>query len=138
MRQAAVDIRYAFERDMVRRLGNKAFASNAGIIRECVECKQGFDRTVPNQVVCDDCRVERVRRQTRERVRKHRAHKVEPRYEFTMVDRDNLVAALIRACVVEAAQEGDIEWLEEFGEPYIAAIGEHVNMDRILEAIDEL
>ncbi len=146
MRQAALDIRYAFERDMVRR---GTFPRNAGIIEECVECKQDFDRTVPNQVVCDGCRAERVRRQTRERVRKHRARRVEPEYEFTMVDRDNLVSALIRACVQEMLRQyvdtrevahtgvTPEDWLTEFAEPYMAAVGEHINIDQILEEIDE-
>jgi hypothetical protein len=69
------EMRYAFERDMVRRKGYRAFDSNAGIIRLCVECDGDFDRTSGNQVVCDDCRAERVRNQTRERVRRYRSKK---------------------------------------------------------------
>ena len=141
------EIRYAFERDMVRRLGAKAFMGNGGIIRLCVECEHNFDAKVGNQVVCDDCREERVRRQTKERVRRHRAREVRPEYEFTEADKDNLVTALIRACVQDMlaryatpfwwAKCGAESWLTEFAEPYMAACGERINIDSILEKIDD-
>ena len=140
--QTVDKIRYAFERDMMRRMPR-----NAGIIVLCVECEQDFNRKVPNQVVCDDCRGGRVRKQTKERVRRHRARKVEPEYEFTEVDKHNLVTALIRACVYDmlkkyAGQEPACQicteiWLLDCAEPYMAACGEYINIDSVLEKVDD-
>ena len=72
MEQTVQEMRYAFDRDLVRRKGRKAFDCNAGIIGLCVECEDDFDRVSGNQVVCENCRAERVRKQTKERVRRHR------------------------------------------------------------------
>ncbi len=72
MPETKEEMRYAFERDIVRRRGYQAFNGNAGIIRLCAECDDDFDRKSGNQIVCPGCRAERVRKQTRERVRRYR------------------------------------------------------------------
>ena len=139
--QTIVDIRYAFERDMMRRM-----VGNGGIIVLCVECEEEFDRVVPNQIVCEVCRKGRIRRQTRERVRRHRERNPATSIyygDFTEVDKDNLITALIRGCVQDVigryAQGNEAAglWLEDCAEPFMAACGEHINIDEILETIDD-
>jgi hypothetical protein len=62
MEQTVQEMRYAFERDMVRRLGWKAFkADGRYAIMTCEDCGENVNRVTQNQKVCPDCRVERVR-----------------------------------------------------------------------------
>ena len=141
MMQPVDKVRYAFERDMMRRLPRKR-----DIIKECGECGADITGSHAARRFCEGCSRLRRRDQVRRDVRKHRANKTEPEYEFTMVEKDNLVAALIRACVKEMLLKyyegfnpcGWTEaWLLKYAEPYMAAIGEHISIDRILEKIDE-
>ena len=124
MQDKLLDIRFAFERDLIRhgvRLGN------AGIIVLCVECEEDFDRKSGTHVVCDDCKQDRVRRQTRDRVRRFRERtpyktqnqaKVAQEETTTPDPYTNLMLALVR----NAADEMDGEWLETNEEVYTQAI----------------
>ena len=136
-------IRYAFERDMMRRMPRKH-----DILRECGQCGTDITGSHAARKFCEPCSKQRRRDQTRRHVATHRERNPEPEYQFTMVDKDNLVTALIRACVQERLQVYAANWLPlhawqaerwllDCAEPYMAAIGEHINIDRILEKIDD-
>ena len=72
--QDKLSLRFAFDRDLVRRHGYRAFRGNGGILELCSECDEDFDRKAPNQMRCNNCRTEHgdTKSQTRERVRRFR------------------------------------------------------------------
>ena len=119
-----MEMKFAFERDMVRRRGK---VSNAGIIVLCVECEEDFDRRSGTHVVCDDCKAQRVRDQTRERVRRFRERNPYESQSRAAVTQkiaetaDPWTNVMLAVCQ-NAAEDGDTEWLEANKDVYTQAI----------------
>jgi hypothetical protein len=121
-----LDMRFAFERDMVRRKGARAFR-NAGILVLCVECEEDFDRRSGTHVVCDNCKRDRVRRQTRERVRKFRERNVYETQNQKKIAQEETVTDdgwtnLMIVILQGAHADGDQEFLDDFRETFELAI----------------
>jgi hypothetical protein len=122
---AELEMRYAFERDLVRKNGR--YPSNAGILVLCVECGEDFDRRSGTHVVCDDCKPQRVREQTRERVRKHRERNDYETQDQRIIAQEapdtpdgwtNLMIAVLQ----QAKADGDLDYLNNYRELYEVAI----------------
>ena len=126
MLDAVRNMRFAFDRDMVRRRGQRAFR-NAGILVLCVECESDFDRRSGTHVVCDNCKKDRVRRQTRERVRRFRERNPYETENQSKIAQEEVVTPdnytnLMIAVLQQAKEDGAQEYLDEFGELYQVAI----------------
>lgn len=122
---ALLDMKHAFERDLVRRNGR--FPGNAGTIVLCVECGEDFDKRSGTHAVCDNCKNDRVRRQTRERVRKFRErNEYETQSQKAIAQEEpgspdpwtNLMIAVLQ----QARRDGAQDYLDEYRELYEVAI----------------
>ena len=73
MMLTVIDVRHAFERDMVRRLGRKAFKQQPMEDGSCVMCAEVFRRPAWNVITCStECA--RLNKNEKERQRYHANH----------------------------------------------------------------
>jgi hypothetical protein len=123
---AELEMRHAFERDLVRRRGRNAFRKH-DIMGLCERCIAVIEKTVSHQKYCEDCRRIVRREQTLEAVRKHRDGKKAQTTSQKKITQEEVVTPdgytnLMMAILQSAAEEGDQEYLDEFGEVYQVAI----------------
>jgi hypothetical protein len=150
---AELDMRYAFERDMVRKHGYKAFSSQRGIMGVCEACGDDFDKVRSNQRTCSrpECKRHLTKMRARKHYKKHgevvrekkrnsditQAKHIEATFrDLDQHDQDNLVTALIKAACMRAVEEMDVEWIEECLPGAMAAVGEHVDTDTLIDMMN--
>ena len=136
---ALLEIRFAFDRDIVRRKGYKAFVLR-GIITECSVCDKDFDRVRSNQVTCSpECRRLRAnQRQMKydqkvepERNEKRRDRYADLTYTPTLDDCTTMTpdptTNLLLAILTSAHLDGDQEFLDDMGPVLMRAVKEAMN-----------
>lgn len=130
------EMRYAFERDVVRKKGYKAFVLR-GIITECVVCGEDFDKIRANQITCSpECRKMRANQRqmeydTRvadERNERRRGRYADLNYVPSLDDCDTMTpdpwTNLMLAVLTSAHLDEDQEFLEDVGGVYMTAVKE--------------
>lgn len=124
MQDKLLDIRFAFERDMVRRKGDQAFQTLRVIIGLCVVCGEDFDKTHYLQNTCSlVCRKERANQRQLEYW--HKQGKENPSYQWGESEEERPVdpmTNLMVAILEQAVKDGATDWLEANKELYTRAI----------------
>ena len=126
MQDKLIDMRFAFDRDLVRRMGYKAFGKH-DIMGLCERCAKVIEKTVSHQKYCPECRKIVRREQVLAAVRKHREGKTPQTESTKKIAQEEVITPdywtnLMLALVQNAAAEGDEVWLEENKDIYTQAI----------------